>query len=192
MSESHMTMQYPAPDGDIEFMFGSPDKSKILRVSSAVLILASPVFKALLGHNFEEGNRTISDEGKLQISLPDDDIDAMVWVLQALHYRHDVPYDISSPMLEQIAGLCDKYDLAGALRGRSELCIQYARQRLSKSKSIMDFAMMAGISLMLESHIGFHTNTLSMLIHTPSKYPTEKLLDSYPKTIPQRLFSECD
>ena len=55
-----------------------------------------------------------------------------------------------------------------------------------------DYARMASISLMLDSHTGFYSNTLSMLIDTSAGYLTQHILDSYPKSLPQWLFSKCD
>jgi len=57
--------------------------------------------------------------GPCQISLPEDDPEAMAYVCHVLHYRSDVSVDISFSLLKRIAVTCNKYDLARALKGWS-------------------------------------------------------------------------
>ena len=58
------------PHGDVILIVGQ-DKKR-LRVSAMMLFAASPVFKALLGPHFREGQRPRSASNPTEITLPDD------------------------------------------------------------------------------------------------------------------------
>jgi hypothetical protein len=91
-----------------------------LLVSSKVLSLASPVFAALLGPKFLEGNR-IRHGVSPTIELHDDDPTAVALICNILHYRYDsVPTKLEAKQLGQIAILCDKYDCSKSFQLWSE------------------------------------------------------------------------
>lgn len=82
-------------------------------VSSKILLMvASPVFKAmLLQGNFREG-RELQTTGKLSLPLPDDNPDAMRILMDIIHYRNrQVAKKLLFRMLVHIAILVDKYQL---------------------------------------------------------------------------------
>ena len=57
---------------------------------------------------------TLSEKGFLQLPLPDDDPDAMLWLCKAFHMRQTLAKP-PLPVLENMAVLCDKYDASLAL-----------------------------------------------------------------------------
>ncbi|KAI7277108.1 hypothetical protein KC335_g99 [Hortaea werneckii] len=71
-----------AADGDI--ILALP-QNLCIRVSSAVLSLVSPVFKAMLGPRFREGSESRSSSQPKEISLPEDDGIAMKHLCLLLH-----------------------------------------------------------------------------------------------------------
>lgn len=89
-----------------------------LRVSSKVLTLNSPVFKAMLGGKFKEGTELAENMGSPEpysIDFPDDDVEAMTILCQILHnvYVSERP----KPMgLSRLASIGDKYECINALK----------------------------------------------------------------------------
>jgi hypothetical protein len=91
---------------------------------SDVLMRASPVFKAMLGPNFSEGQGTRSAANPKIIKLEDDDFESMVILCVLLHrVLNTVNLDISSDAADtadatrifQVAVLADKYALVDNL-----------------------------------------------------------------------------
>lgn len=85
-------------------------------VSSKHLMLASPVFKAMLQPgSFEEG-RKLSAAGKVEVPLPEDDPTAFEVVLNIIHGRNKlVPRVLSLELLTSVSLLVDKYQMAEAV-----------------------------------------------------------------------------
>ena len=69
-------------DGDVLVQ----TSSKELLVSSKILALASPVFKAMFNSKFREGSTVRSVQNPLQLPLPDDEPDALAVLFHALHF----------------------------------------------------------------------------------------------------------
>ncbi|KAL8948269.1 MAG: hypothetical protein Q9222_005528 [Ikaeria aurantiellina] len=105
------------PDGDVDFVL-APNKESgspsTIQVSSKVLSLASPVFRALFQPHFKEG-LALSSFKPVQISLPEDNDDAMTWLCHALHHRSGLNHEPEIDICEQVACLCDKYRCTEAL-----------------------------------------------------------------------------
>ena len=95
-------------------------QSRPLRVSSHAISNASPVFKAMLNPRFtDKDNFSFADP--LELDLPDDDCDAMIWMCFALHLQ-DLPEGrVPLELLKRLAILCDKYDCARAMQPWSRL-----------------------------------------------------------------------
>ncbi|KAL8709611.1 MAG: hypothetical protein Q9220_005703 [cf. Caloplaca sp. 1 TL-2023] len=110
-------------DGDVDFLLvpakGSRNPSTI-QVSSKVLSLASPVFKALFQPRFKEG-LALSSSKATQIALLDDDADAVTWLCHALHHHPDLDHEPELTICEQVAYLCDKYQCARAFLSWSRI-----------------------------------------------------------------------
>ena len=114
------------PTGDVMLLVG-PDK-KSIRTSSKVLSLASRVFDKMLGPHFVEG-QSLLREGSLEksaaspteVTLPDEDPEAMVLFCDTIHFRRHATPDIAFPLLVKLAFLSDKYDSSLALSSESEV-----------------------------------------------------------------------
>jgi hypothetical protein len=88
-----------------------------LRVSSAVLSTASPVFRAMFGPDFLVGQNVHSPKNPKEIPLPEDDSHGMMRLCYLLHHQRD-PNDSSPMNVSSIQGakefltmarLADKY-----------------------------------------------------------------------------------
>lgn len=98
--------------GDITLLVGSGKVQQPVLVSSPVLQIASPVWKAMCGEHWKESEAH-------EIPLPDDDVEAMLIVLRIVHLKfHDLPEKkgMSFNTLYKLAIVCDKYDLVQVVR----------------------------------------------------------------------------
>ena len=136
------------PHGDVLLLLG-PSKNVSLRVSSKALTLASPVFAAMFSPRFSEGQPLSSSTEVRSVPLPEDDPEAMTQICYAIHFYATVPRTISMSLLEDIASLCDKYDLTVALAAWSEL---WLRDFVIKAEKEDDWVRMMYISAMFSSH----------------------------------------
>lgn len=93
------------PEGDIILICGETE----FQVSSKVLSLASPVFKALFGPNFAEGQPSPSKASRIQ--LHDDDAESMRFMCAVLHHKCASANGIGLERLERLAVITDKYDV---------------------------------------------------------------------------------
>lgn len=100
-------------------------------VSSKHMMVASPVFRAMLRHrNFKEGQE-LSTKGKLELPLPDDDVAAMTIILDVLHGRsRRVPREVSLDALTQVSILVDKYQMVEAVEVPSDVWIEKLRKTI--------------------------------------------------------------
>lgn len=81
-------------------------------VSSKHLMLASPVFKAMLQHSaFREG-ATLRTSGQVKVPLPDDDPAALKILLDIVHGRvRQVPREVNLKVMTDLSVLVDKYQM---------------------------------------------------------------------------------
>lgn len=103
------------------------DQQRLIRVSSKVLSLASPVLAATFSPKFAEGC-ALSDKNPISvptINFPNDDPEAMIWLCEAFHFKHPETMGLEFPLMKEIAILCDKYDMSKALRSWSELWMKF-------------------------------------------------------------------
>ena len=73
---------------------------------------------AMLSPRFSEG-KTLSEKGFLELALPEDDTEAMVWLCQAFHHKQ-VLSQPSITLIEKLAVTCNKYQMPLALGPWSE------------------------------------------------------------------------
>jgi BTB/POZ domain len=105
-------------DGDynesppLELELPKSQKEIHMLVSSKHLMLASPVFKAMLQHsNFKEGD-TLRSSGKVKVELPDDDPAALRILLDIIHGRvRQVPRHVNLKIMTELSVLVDKYQM---------------------------------------------------------------------------------
>lgn len=105
------------PEGDVILICGKTE----FQVSSKVLSLASPVFKALFSPSFAEGQPTSSKASRIQ--LHDDDAESMLFMCAVLHHKCAFSKGIGLERLERLAVVTDKYDCVCAMCywGRCEI-----------------------------------------------------------------------
>ena len=86
-----------------------------LLVNKHTLRLSSPVFRTMLADDspfLESGSKTTNWNGKQVIQFEDDDLAAMEIVMNAIHLQHHrIPMRITIALFEELAIVCDKYDI---------------------------------------------------------------------------------
>ncbi|KAL1640813.1 hypothetical protein SLS58_006636 [Diplodia intermedia] len=100
-----------APTGDIVLLLCNGTR---LRVHSVVLKLASPVFRAMFGPHFSEG-QNLSEANPKEVPLPDDPPESMTLICEILHHQHPSSSVRSKLLLEPLVSLVHKYDLVDAM-----------------------------------------------------------------------------
>jgi hypothetical protein len=94
------------------------------RVSSQCMILASPVFRAMLQGDFKESFE-LNSTGELRLPLPDDDPDIFSILLDILHHRtKKVPRLVSLGRLTKLAMLVDKYQMQESIEVFSDMWME--------------------------------------------------------------------
>jgi hypothetical protein len=103
-----------APDGDVILIVGA--ERWRLRVYSLFLKNALNVFKAMLGPHFAEG-QSLGGTDPAEISLPEDDPEALSIVLNVVHGRNEsVPESLDGRQIPRVAVAADKFDLVTMVR----------------------------------------------------------------------------
>lgn len=108
------TTIYVDQDGDFDLVVGLGTESRTFCVSSKVMCLASPVWRAMLSleHGFQE-----SSPGTNVITLPEDDVLSIFIVLLASHVRfQEIPGSVTFKQLVNLCVVCDKYDCISVLQ----------------------------------------------------------------------------
>ena len=143
-----------------------PDK-EVIRASSKVLSLASPVFARMLGPHFAEG-QSLSEKGSLansavsptEVTLPDDDPEAMVLFCDTIHFKRHARPDIAFPLLTKVASLSDKYEISLALSSMSEVWLSNLK---GSKEGESCFVRMLWISYALGNHRVFSKISREMI-----------------------------
>ncbi|KAK5695125.1 hypothetical protein LTR17_024598 [Elasticomyces elasticus] len=110
-----------AEEGDVIILL--LDKAEI-RVSSAILSQASPVFKKMLGPHFLEGQAPRSSAQPKEIKLHDDEPKALEMLLKLVHFYDIEDVAVTPPGLLGLAVLADKYDCAKSLTLMTEALLK--------------------------------------------------------------------
>ena len=166
------------PAGDLMLKLGSGDEVTLIRVHSQVLILASPVFAAMLSTAFAEGRSLEDNKGLFNstttIDLPDDDPTAMSLLCKILHYKEDAAQQAFHPPenLIRLAVICDKYNMSKALSPWCHVWMEACHREYKYGQ-----VDTAGISYGLEHHETFWKSTQDILRHsTPAVLNIEHIL----------------
>jgi hypothetical protein len=110
-------------DGDVFLVVGR-NKMK-LRVSSLFLKVASRPFSALFGPDWKEGHNMLSQDGPVEVPLPEDDSEALRLICAVIHHRNEmVPQKLAPADVLGVAVTADKYDCVGALKFASRDWLQ--------------------------------------------------------------------
>ena len=105
-------------DGDVVFVVGEYPSYNV-QVSSKILIVASPVWKAMFSRRFSEGQKlsagSSAENGPVKIELLDDDRDGLLLLCKVLHFQ--TTKDIQGiHVLDAIATISDKYQCTPAIK----------------------------------------------------------------------------
>ena len=117
------------PSGDVILVVGGsivPDDTLSIQVSSHVLGLVSPVFKAMFSSRYQEGAmlKPTADQ-PVSISLPEDSPEAVSLACRMFHYNLDDTLEHPGlDLLEKLATFCDKYNCARAVRPSTRLWVR--------------------------------------------------------------------
>lgn len=105
------------PSGDVLLKIGpSRQPSVKLLVNSRVLSFASPVFAAMFGGHFAEG-QDLSSARPQEVSLPEDDPVSMEILCNIAHMKiSEMPAEMEHTALADFAILCDKYRCIDTIR----------------------------------------------------------------------------
>jgi hypothetical protein len=96
--------------GDLTLIVGFQPGATRYLVSSTVLRLASPVWKAMLTGKFRESTARI-------IPFPDDCPLVLGTLLRLAHLQHNnIPKEMGFDDLVELAAICDKYDVLSIVR----------------------------------------------------------------------------
>lgn len=108
--------------------------------SSRHLMLASPVFKAMLQQgNFAEG-LALQSHGKVEVPLPEDDSDSFIILLNIIHGRlRLVPHQISLSQLTTISVIADKYQMCDTVGILSDFWIKALIKDIPTTMSSTNF-----------------------------------------------------
>ncbi|KAK4494029.1 hypothetical protein PRZ48_015215 [Zasmidium cellare] len=102
-----------APDGDLILVVD--DKLELL-VHTCVLRLTSPVFKAMLGPDFAEGQSHGAAANPKRLDLPEDDEEGIRYLCLVLHQANQhLPETMSTAQLLRFSMMVDKYDCTSAV-----------------------------------------------------------------------------
>ena len=117
-----------ADEGDVVFLLNKKhllpgSEYRSLKVCSRTMSRASRAFRAMFNPRFT-GKADFSSADPLELPLPDDDSEAIVWMCFALHLQYLPEGQLSLRLLRKLAVLCDKYDRADALQPWSRLWLR--------------------------------------------------------------------
>ena len=170
-----------------------PDK-ELIRASSKVLSLASPVFARMLGPHFAEGQSLLekcslgnSAACPTEVTLPDDDPEAMILFCDTIHFTRYATRDIAYPLLAKMASLSDKYDCSLALSSVSDIWLSNFR---GPEEGESWYVRMLWISYALGNHRAFSRISQEMI----REYSHDDLLrqkhDEDCKSLPEMIIGK--
>jgi hypothetical protein len=176
------------PDGDIAFELSNPNGKTQLLVSSKVMSLASPVFARMFKSQFIEGLNTQPTPTTTRvIALPDEDEEAFTLICNSLHYRLGSSWPtLSVTCLENVAIICNKWDLVGAMSFSSETWL--SNVDYSKTENLSKYLMVAYV---LDNPCAFSSFAWSILVDQvgiPAQLPSGTLNDIIPVNLVCKQF----
>ena len=157
-----------------------------IRISTKLLAMSSPVFKAMLSGRFAEGQLPFTKENPPSLVLPEDDPDAVLNYCKIIHHAQDAQFPLPFGALCDLAVLGDKYDCNQALCGwfRAQLSESFTREGVvlnnsALAKGGLTVSGVVGISYLCGDARIFYRATLCFLRQIP-RNDTRKLLAQTP------------
>lgn len=144
------------------------------RISSRHLILASPVFKALLTGGWKEGEPT--SKGEYHITAEGWDVGAMVIFLDILHGRNmRVPKTVTLELLAKLAVIVDYYAAHEAMYLLYPRWIEDLRRPPGAIDSLRDITMRVCITWVFSDEPNFITAVRAAVQHASTNLMTGDL-----------------
>ncbi|CAD6572004.1 MAG: hypothetical protein ASARMPREDX12_004854 [Alectoria sarmentosa] len=164
------------PEGDVILVCGKTE----IQVSSKVLSLASPVFKALFSPNFAEGQPTSSQVSRIR--LHDDDVESMRFMCAVLHHKCASANGIGLERLERLAVVTDKYGCVRAM-------YYWARCEINNTKHTKEPSRLLWPAYAFDEAQFFNSLTKFMLLNLPNDGKAQSASAKYgiPKEIENHL-----
>jgi hypothetical protein len=168
-----------ATNSDIILVVGL-EKRK-LQVNSCVLKNASKVFNAMFGPHFREGQDLHGNSPK-EISMPDDNADALTIICRILHLCNDsIPASQTPSEVLQIAIAADKFDCVMRLKFHTAKWLN-----LGNTQDILELGRLSVASYILNNACAFAQLTFAMISRSRDSYIP--LADEFSDHIPQKIF----
>ncbi|KAK0511875.1 hypothetical protein JMJ35_005725 [Cladonia borealis] len=168
------------PGGDLQMDLvdrtnDSDGQLRGLLVSKHTLRLSSPVFRTMLADDspfHESRDKTINKNGIQVIHFKEDDVALMEIIMNAIHLQnHRVPITLTIAQLEELAIVCDKYDIR-CLRPWAEMWSRpYVDERCSSLTRLLFVATVFRLA------DWFVRLTHDLVLRTTSSSEGELLLD---------------
>jgi len=152
-----------ATNGNIILAVG-PHKRRI-QVCSSVLKNASKYFSNMFGPHFSEGQDLRANSPK-EISMPDDDANALEIICNILHLRNNVVPEVLCPIeVLGIAVAADKFDCIVAVKHASTLWLNPR-----EVQGITELGHLMAAAYVLDNALAFSEITLSMILRHKDRY----------------------
>jgi len=108
--------------------------------------------------------------GKVEISLPDDDVEALTILLNAMHARSKlVPLEVNLNLLTQIAVLVDKYRLHDVVALFADMWVKHAESQNARFY-FMDISQWLCISCSFRNKELFSTVTQCAIVQSKGNF----------------------
>ncbi len=163
MTTGAVTRSIIHDEGDVFLKCGS----KELLVHSKVLSLGSPVFKAMLGPQFREGNVPRSPSNPLNLELPEDQPQALVVLCWLLHHtKKEMNTEHDGALLVELVRLADKYDCVHVV-WRS--CREWLRSVDEEEATADELWKAATVGFMVDDEQEFEKATTQLIKRWPKE-----------------------
>ena len=150
------------PQGDVKLVL---DDGTLI-VSRAALRRNSSVFRVMLDENskfWEASDNAIGKDQLRNVPLREDDFDTMEVVMRAIHQQNfKVPTEVSLYQLNNLAVLCDKYDLRECLTPWSFVWLAHCLPSIKKSF----YGRWLFISIVFRHELAFTQITKRLVLET--------------------------
>lgn len=168
-----------ATNSDVILVVGL-EKRK-LQVNSSVLKNASKVFNAMFGPHFSEGQNLLGNSPN-EVSMPDDNADALTIICRILHLRNDlIPDSLTSSEILQIAIAADKFDCVMRLKFHTAQWLNPGN-----TQDTLELGRLLVASYILDNACAFEQLTLAMIVRSKDSYIP--LADEFGDLIPWKTF----
>lgn len=139
LEESVPELEVVDPDGDALFLVPSEEagKSKLFRVSTKILSLASKAFAAMFNGRYLEG-QALSVEEPPTIEFPEDMSEEFGSLVRILHHLKEQQIDapeFDELFLVRLLKLAEKYDCVHAVKGQVSL---WLRETMAETMAMPD------------------------------------------------------